>query len=149
MQALTARSARALVLIIDYGYPGAEYYHPQRCQGTLLCHYRHRAHDDPFFYLGLQDISANVDFTAVAQAGAAANLMLLGYTSQAQFTLSGDIEKLLARAQSEREYLRMAQQLKRLTLPSEMGERFQVMALGRNIELPMAEFVRRDYRGRL
>jgi SAM-dependent MidA family methyltransferase len=97
----------------------------------------------------LQDISAIVDFTAVAQAGAAANLMLLGNTSQAQFTLSGDIERLLARAQSEREYLRMAQQLKRLTLPSEMGERFQVMALGRNIELPMAEFVRRDFRGRL
>ncbi|HEX2238404.1 MAG TPA: hypothetical protein VHJ19_08690 [Gammaproteobacteria bacterium] len=97
----------------------------------------------------MQDISAIVDFTAVAQAGAAANLMLLGNTSQAQFTLSGDIERLLARAQSEREYLRMAQQLKRLTLPSEMGERFQVMALGRNIELPMAEFVRRDFRGRL
>lgn len=97
----------------------------------------------------MQDISAIVDFTAVAQAGAAANLMLLGNTSQAQLTLSGDIERLLARAQSEREYLRMAQQLKRLTLPSEMGERFQVMALGRNIELPMAEFVRRDFRGRL
>lgn len=141
--------ARALVLIIDYGYPRAEYYHPQRCQGTLLCHYRHRAHDDSFFYPGLQDIRANVDFTAVAQAGAVANLMLLGNTSQAQLTLSGDIERLLARAQSEREYLRMAQQLKRLTLPSEMGERFQVMALGRNIELPMAEFVRRDFRGRL
>lgn len=137
------------MLIIDYGYPRAEYYHPQRCQGTLLCHYCHRAHDDPFFYPGLPDISANVDFTAVAQAGAAANLMLLGNTSQAQLTLSGDIERLLARAQSEREYLRMAQQLKRLTLPSEMGERFQVMALGRNIELPMAEFVRRDFRGRL
>ncbi|MDQ3796379.1 MAG: SAM-dependent methyltransferase, partial [Pseudomonadota bacterium] len=70
-------------------------------------------------------------------------------TSQAQFTLSGNIERLLARAQSEREYLRMAQQLKRLTLPSEMGVRFQVMALGRNIELPMAEFVRCDFRGRL
>lgn len=117
------------MLIIDYGYPRAEYYHPQRCQGTLLCHYRHRAHDDPFFYPGLPDISANVDFTAVAQAGAATNL-LLGNTGQSQFTLSGDIERLLGRAQSEREYLRMAQQLKGLTLPSEMGERFQVMAPG-------------------
>jgi SAM-dependent MidA family methyltransferase len=148
MHALAERLKRALVLIVDYGYPRHDYYHPQRRQGTLLCHYRHRAHDDPFFYPGLQDISASVDFTAAAHAGTAAGLNLLGYTSQTQFLLADNLDELLAGAASELEYLQMAQQLKRLTLPDEMGERFQIMALGRDIRAPQG-FTRRDYRGRL
>jgi SAM-dependent MidA family methyltransferase len=149
MVELAERLHQALVLIIDYGYRRREHYHPQRHQGTLLCHYRHRAHDDPFFYPGLQDISANVDFTGVAQAGVDANLTLLGYTSQAQFLLSGDIDELLSRASHERQHLQMAQQIKRLILLGEMGERFQVMALGRNVEPPLRGFMGRDHRARL
>jgi SAM-dependent MidA family methyltransferase len=149
MLALSERLDQALVLIIDYGYPRREYYHPQRGQGTLLCHYKHRAHDDPFFYPGLQDISANVDFTAVAQAGAAARLKLLGYTSQAQFLLHSGIDAFSSRATNERERLQLAQQIKRLVLPGEMGERFQIMALGRNIDKPSNGFAGRDLRARL
>jgi SAM-dependent MidA family methyltransferase len=145
--ALAERVERGLLLITDYGYARREYYHPQRRQGTLLCHYRHRSHDDPFFYPGLQDISANVDFTAVAEAGAAAGFKLLGYTSQAQFLMSSGIHDFSSRAGSEMERLEFAQQVKRLTLPGEMGERFQIMTLGRNIEPPPHAY--RDYCFRL
>lgn len=148
MNALGARLAGGLVLICDYGYPRAEYYHSQRYQGTLLCHYRHRAHDDPFFYPGLQDIGANVDFTAVAEAAAAADLELLAYTNQAQFLLAGGVLEALEQAVDEKERLRMAQQIKRLTLPGEMGDRFQVMALGKNYA-PTTQFSLRDFRARL
>lgn len=149
MRALAERMVQALVLIVDYGYPRREYYHPQRRQGTLLCHYRHRAHDDPFFYPGLQDISANVDFTAVAEAGVAAGLALKGYTSQVQFLLANGIEQFYARAGNDLQRLQFSQHIKRLILPSEMGERFQVMAFGKGIETPLRGFSRRDYRARL
>lgn len=149
MRGLAERMSQALVLIIDYGYPRAEYYHPQRRDGTLLCHYQHRAHDDPFFFPGLQDITTNVDFTAVAEAGAAANLHLLAYTTQAQFLLDSGLDQLFARVGSERERWRLAQEVKRLTLPSEMGDRFQVVALGRDVEPRLLGFTGRDYRARL
>jgi SAM-dependent MidA family methyltransferase len=144
---LSDRLRQGLVLITDYGYPRREYYHPQRRQGTLLCHYRHRAHDDPFFCPGLQDISANVDFTAVAEAGAAAGLQLLAYGSQAQLMISSGIHEAILHASDEMQRLRFTQQIKRLILPSEMGDRFQVMALGRNVELRLDAF--RDQRSRL
>ncbi|MGH8500913.1 MAG: class I SAM-dependent methyltransferase [Gammaproteobacteria bacterium] len=148
IRALGERFERGLILICDYGYPRGEYYHPQRRQGTLLCHYRHRAHDDPFFHPGLQDISASVDFTAVAAAAATAGLDLLSYTSQAQFLLAGGVLETLGNAVDDTERMRMAQQIKRLTLPAEMGDRFQVMALGKNY-LPSAPFALRDFRARL
>lgn len=149
MRTLAERLSQALLLIIDYGYPRREYYHPQRHTGTLLCHYQHRAHDDPFFYPGLQDISANVDFTALAEAARAARLELLAYTTQAQFLLAAGLDEIFARAADEREHLHLSQQLQRLTLPGEMGDRFQLMALGRDLELPAQAFTNRDQRVRL
>ena len=88
---------RGVLLFIDYGFGEAEYYHPQRTEGTLMCHYRHRAHDDPFFWPGLQDITAHVDFSAVLRAGLQTGLTLLGYTTQAHFLVNLGITDLLAR----------------------------------------------------
>lgn len=140
---------QAVILLIDYGYPRREYYQPERSQGTLLCHYRHRAHSDLFFYPGLQDISANVDFTAVAEAGEAAGLDLLGYTTQAHFLLANGVDASFAVLEDETQRLRTAQQIKQLTLPAEMGERFQVMALGKAFHEPLRGFALRDLRFRL
>jgi SAM-dependent MidA family methyltransferase len=140
---------QAVILIIDYGYPRREYYHPQRYRGTVLCHYRHRAHEDPFFYPGLQDISANVDFSAVAEAAYAGGLSVLGYTTQAYFLLANGLDEIFEALTDERLRLRYSQQIKRLTLPSEMGERFQVIALGQAFDHPLRGFVLRDFRYRL
>jgi SAM-dependent MidA family methyltransferase len=149
MRALADSLSQAVILLIDYGYPRREYYQPERSQGTLLCHYRHRAHSDPFFYPGLQDISANVDFTAVAEVGEAAGLSLLGYTTQAHFLLASGVDEIFAILEDETRRLRYSQQIKRLTMPSEMGERFQVMALGKAFHEPLRGFALRDLRFRL
>ncbi len=149
MRTLADSLSQAVILLIDYGYPRREYYQPERAQGTLLCHYRHRAHSDPFFYPGLQDISANVDFTAVAEAGEAAGLNLLGYTTQAHFLLASGVDEIFAALEDETQRLRYSQQIKRLTMPSEMGERFQVMALGKAFHEPLRGFALRDLRFRL
>jgi SAM-dependent MidA family methyltransferase len=149
MQALGNAIKQAVVILIDYGYPRREYYHPQRHKGTLLCHYRHLAHEDPFYYPGLQDISANVDFTAVAEAADAAGMQILGYTSQAQFLLANGVAEIIADAKNERERWEYAQQIKRLTLPSEMGDRFQVMALGKAFSEPIQGFQLHDFASRL
>ena len=140
---------QAIILIIDYGYPRSEYYHPQRRRGTLLCHYRHRAHEDPFFYPGLQDISANVDFSAVAEAADAVGLSVLGFTSQAYFLLANGLDEIFDGVADDMLRLRYSQQIKRLTLPSEMGERFQVIALGQAFDRPLRGFMLRDFRHRL
>ena len=129
---LAACLTRGLILVCDYGLPAREYYHPQRQDGTLICHYRHRAHADPFRWPGLQDITAWVDFTAAAQAGVAAGLTLAAYTTQAQFLVANGVldaalpEDPVAQA-------RHAASLRRLLLPGEMGERFKVLALGRGL----------------
>ncbi len=149
MKALADSLAQAVIIVIDFGYPRREYYHPQRTQGTLLCHYQHRAHDDPFFYPGLQDISANVDFSAVAEAGVAAGLELLGYTSQAHFLFANGLDEIFAGVKDDGLRMKYAQQIKRLTLPSEMGERFQVMALSKAFDEPLQGFALRDLRFRL
>jgi SAM-dependent MidA family methyltransferase len=142
---------RGLVLLIDYGYPRREYYHPQRREGTLMCHYRHRAHDDPFRWPGLQDITAHVDFTAVAEAGVEAGLDVLGYTTQAWFLLDCGLEALLGAAGpvDSAAYLRQVQQAKTLILPGDMGERFKCIGLGRGIEGAVTGFRGRDLRFRL
>lgn len=149
MRTLADSLTEAAIILIDYGYPQREYYHPQRTQGTLLCHYQHRAHSDPFFYPGLQDISANVDFTAVAEAGVAAGLELLGYTTQAHFLFANDLDKIFTQINDDSQRLSYAQQIKRLTLPSEMGERFQVIALGKSFDEPLQGFTLNDLRSRL
>ena len=142
---------RGLLLLVDYGYPRHEYYHAQRRAGTLLCHYRHRAHDDPFLWPGLQDITAHVDFTAVAEAGVAAELDVIGYTNQAYFLLDCGLDKLLQSipATDSAAYLRQARQAKTLILPGEMGERFKCMGLARGIEGSVAGFRAHDFRYRL
>ena len=133
--ALVARSPalleRGALLFIDYGFGAAEYYHPQRNRGTLMCHYRHRAHDDPFFWPGLQDITAHVDFSAVPRAGLQGGLTLLGYTTQAHFLVNLGITDLLARTSPDpaAEYLPLAAQAQKLLSPTEMGELFKVIAL--------------------
>lgn len=129
---------QGLVLLIDYGYSGREFYHPQRDRGTLICHYRHRVHDDPFILPGLQDITANVDFTALAEAGETAGFERIAFTSQAWFLLGGGLERLLAQLpgfeQDPRRHLSQLQAVKRLTLPNEMGERFKVLGMAKGLK---------------
>jgi len=134
--------ARGVALFIDYGFPRAEYYHPQRTSGTLMCHYRHRAHDDPFFLPGLQDITTHVDFSAIAQAGHDAGLDLLGYANQAQFLVNCGITELLAEtsAADVAAYAPLASQAQKLLSPAEMGELFKVIALGKGVSPPLRGF---------
>jgi len=128
--------ARGVALFVDYGYPRSEFYLAERSDGTLVCHYRHRAHGDPFHRPGLQDITAFVDFTAVAEAGTGAGFELVGYAPLAQFLLSSGLPALLeeSAASGEVERLRAVGEAKRLTLPGEMGERFQAIAFARGVE---------------
>jgi SAM-dependent MidA family methyltransferase len=130
------------VLLIDYGYARSEYFHPQHSEGTLMCHFRQRAHADALFYPGLQDITAHVDFTAVAEAADDTGLSVAGYTNQAGFLLACGIEKLLQSAALDQNiaWFQQTEGLKRLVLPSEMGERFKVMALTRNVDEPLMGF---------
>jgi SAM-dependent MidA family methyltransferase len=151
LSALSAALAAGVILLIDYGYPRSEYYSPERSQGTLMGYYRHRALTDPLIWPGLVDITAHVDFTAVAEAGTAAGLDVLGYTSQAWFLIGAGLDAVFQEAASDdpREQLALAGQVRQLTLPGEMGERFQAIALGRGIDVPLVGFAGRDLRGRL
>jgi SAM-dependent MidA family methyltransferase len=148
VRTLGAALARGVALFVDYGFPRREYYHPQRARGTLMCHYRHHAHDDPFFLPGLQDITAHVDFSAIARAAAQAGLALLGYTSQAQFLVNCDITGLLAEwaPADVRAYAPHAAEAHRLLSPAEMGELFKVIAFGRGVREPLRGFARGDRR---
>jgi len=138
--------ARGVMLFIDYGFPAHEYYHPQRNHGTLMCHYRHHAHDDPFCLVGLQDITTHVDFSAIAKAAQRAGAQVLGYTSQANFLINCGITDLLAMtpADDARAYAPLAAQVQKLTSPAEMGELFKAIALGKGIDAPLIGFVRGD-----
>jgi len=142
----------AVALIVDYGFPRAEYYHPQRTSGTLICHFRHSTHNDPFWCPGIQDITASVDFTWVAEAASACSLQVLGFAEQASFLLSnGLLDDAQQRGSSsdEVERQRVAYETKMLTLPTEMGSRFKVMALGKGYNFPLQGFQLRDDRHRL
>jgi SAM-dependent MidA family methyltransferase len=134
--------ARGALLLIDYGFPRHEFYHPQRDSGTLMCHYRHHAHGEPFFLPGLQDITAHVDFTAIVEFGHEAGLDLLGYTTQAAFLFNNGVTDILARLPVEdfKRYLPQAQAVQKLVSPAEMGELFKVMALGKDIAEPLDGF---------
>jgi SAM-dependent MidA family methyltransferase len=140
-----------VALLIDYGYPRSEYYHPQRSMGTLMCHYRHRAHPDPFRLVGLQDITAHVDFSAVAEAAEAAGLALGGYTTQAFFLLGCGLDRLVAESDpgDSGAHLQVVQEVRHLTLPTAMGESFKVIGLTRGFGEPLAGFGLRDLRDRL
>ena len=141
---LAQRLDHGVLLFIDYGFPAREYFHPQRNRGTLMCHYRHHAHDDPFYLPGLQDITAHVDFSAVARAGA--GLDLLGYVNQAQFLINCGITGLLTEipATDVARYAPLAAQAQQLLSPAEMGELFKVIALGRGVSSPLTGFTRGD-----
>ena len=131
---------RGIALFIDYGYPRAEYYHPDRSGGTLVCHYRHRSHFDPFVWPGLTDLSAFVDFTACAEAALDCGLEVAGYTTQAGFLLSLGLAEDIAEVDDEQQRFRLASEIKHLTLPGEMGEKFKVIAFSRNFDLPLSGF---------
>lgn len=138
VSSLAGSLERGALLLLDYGYPRNAYYHAERSMGTLMCHYRQRAHDDPFLYPGLQDITAHVDFTAVAEAGTASGLELAGYTTQAHFLMALGVAGLAGAD------MRAAQQVKLLTLPEEMGERFKAIGLSKGLDCSLSGFALRD-----
>jgi len=139
---LAAMLARGAILLIDYGFRAAEYYHPDRARGTLMCHYRHYAHTDPFYLPGLQDITSHVDFTSVAEAGIASGLEVIGYTTQGNFLIGCGLAELLAQANAvdTSRYLALASAAQRLVSPAEMGEFFKVIALGKGNVAPLQGF---------
>lgn len=141
LQTVTSSLQKGLALFIDYGYTRKDYYQPQRRDGTLICHYRHRAHDDPFTWPGLTDISASVDFTALAEAADECGLEVSGYTTQVMFLMACGLDQLISESMHlpEVERVSVNNQIRRLTLPGEMGERFQVMALSRGLEEGLSE----------
>lgn len=138
------------LLLIDYGFPRREFYHQQRGRGTLMCHYRHHSHPDPFFLPGLQDVTVHVDFTAIIAAADSSGLDLLGYTSQGRFLLNCGILDLLAREQpGTSEYIRASGAINKMLMPHEMGELFKVIAIGRGIARPLLGFTAGDQSQRL
>lgn len=145
---LARRLDTGAMILLDYGLPRRELYHPQRNGGTLRCHYRHRVHDDPFWYPGLSDITSHVDFTAVAEAGFDAGLSVLGYTNQAQFLINCGIGELLKKVGDgetvTKANLRAQGAVSMLLSPNEMGELFKVIALGRGMPQPLLGFTRGD-----
>jgi len=150
-QAWMAEWGRRIVqggmVLIDYGLPRRELYHPQRNGGTVRCHYQHRSHDDPYWWPGLSDITAHVDFTAIAEAGFSAGLEVLGYTNQYAFLMNCGIGELLARRQREdspASAVKASGALQLLMSPNEMGELFKVIALGKGIAAPLLGFTRGD-----
>ncbi|SMG01011.1 class I SAM-dependent methyltransferase [Burkholderia singularis] len=138
--------ARGAAFFIDYGFPFHEYYHRQRAQGTLMCHYRHHAHDDPFVYPGLQDMTAHVEFSAIYEAGVGAGADLLGYTSQARFLLNAGITDVLAEIDPSdaQRFLPAANAVHKLISEAEMGELFKVIAFSRGIDGTLEAFARGD-----
>jgi SAM-dependent MidA family methyltransferase len=138
---------RGLILLFDYGLPRSHYYHPQRVSGTLRCHFKQRAHDDPYINVGVQDITAWVDFTRVAEAAVASGLEVAGFSTQAAFLLATGIERLAAAASGDIvEQTRLAGEARRLLMPGEMGEAFKAMALTRDYDAALAGFGLQDLR---
>jgi len=143
---LARRLEEGVILVFDYGFPQREYYHPQRAEGTLMCHHRHRAHADVFAHPGEEDITAHVDFTALAQAASESGLEVLGYTPQAQFLINCGITEVLGEANIDNalHYAPLAAEAQTLLSPAEMGELFKVLALGKGVRAPLLGFARGD-----
>jgi SAM-dependent MidA family methyltransferase len=146
MRTLAERLDEGAIFVIDYGFPRREYYHPQRAMGTLMCHYRHQAHADPFAHPGEQDVTAHVDFTALAEAAAEGGLEVLGYTTQAQFLVNCGVTEVLGEANLENalHYAPLAAEAQKLLSPAEMGELFKVLAVGKGLTRPLLGFARSD-----
>jgi SAM-dependent MidA family methyltransferase len=151
LAAVTGQIETGTALFIDYGYPRPEYYHPARRDGTIVCQTRHRAHFDPFTWPGLQDISAFVDFTALAEAADEAGLAVAGYTPQNRFLFGCGLDAVLARQLElpAAEQQALSHEIKELILPGAMGEKFQVMALCRAFDRPLRGFSHGDWLDRL
>jgi SAM-dependent MidA family methyltransferase len=142
---------KGAILLIDYGFSAHEYYHPQRNQGTLMCHYQHYAHSDPLMHVGLQDVTAHVNFSQIAQsgilksAGDAHGIRLVGYVNQAQFLFNCGILELLQQfSPQEPQYMKLVAAAQKLMSPAEMGELFKVIAFTKNMEIPLLGFVQGD-----
>lgn len=142
---------KGLILISDYGYPRQEFFHPQRYAGTLICHYRHHAHDDPFLYPGLQDITASVDFTAVAEAAVDIGLHVSGFTTQAHFLIACGLDEIVSDHDSDdvAKKVEITHQVSRLTMPGEMGEKFKFIGLTKALDIQLKGFDFIDQRARL
>ncbi|OOG65412.1 hypothetical protein B0E46_03430 [Rhodanobacter sp. B04] len=155
IQAIAGSLVAGLMLFVDYGYVRREFYLPERDDGTLMAHYRHHAHNDPLYLPGLNDLTASVDFTALAEAGNSAGFGVAAYLPQAQFLIGAGLQEIFeseqAKIADEHSRYRLAQQVKRLMLPDQMGERFQAMLLARGLDmLPLpAELMAADQGGRL
>jgi SAM-dependent MidA family methyltransferase len=145
VQAVIGALGKGALLFVDYGYPRREYYDPRRSDGTLRAFHRHRLTNDVFSRVGLQDVTVSVDFTAMAEAGAAAGFEFAGYCTQASFLIGNGLESRLAeheaRAADEAARYALRQQAKKLTLPGEMGERFQAIGFEREASLAHAFLV--------
>ena len=148
IKSLAQSLTRGGILLIDYGFPRHEYYHPQRHQGTLICHFQHHAHDNPLIYPGLQDITAHVDFTAIADAALEGGLEVLGYTSQARFLMNCGLLNLLKQLDPNdvQDYARQIGPVQKLLSEAEMGELFKVMLLGKELDIDPLGFLSGDRR---
>lgn len=151
IKSIAERLQQGVIILIDYGFPQHEYYHAQRKQGTLMCHYRHRVHADPFVYPGLQDITAHVDFTAMADAALEANLKVIGYTNQVSYLMGAGLMELAALNQDGEnnkleQQMDVTSQIKKLTLPHEMGELFKVIGFSKGVDAVLPAFSFRDLR---
>jgi len=146
MRELAARLEEGVIFIFDYGFPRSEYYHPQRTSGTLMCHHRHRAHADVFARPGEEDLTAHVDFSALAGTAVDAGLELLGYATQARFLVNCGITEVLGEANVDNalHYAPLAAEAQKLLSPAEMGELFKVLAVGRGVRAPLPGFARGD-----
>jgi SAM-dependent MidA family methyltransferase len=153
IQAVAGALTAGVMLFVDYGYVRREFYLPERDDGTLMAHYRHHAHNDPFYLPGLNDLTASVDFTALAEAGNSAGFGVAAYMPQAQFLIGAGLQQVFEQMQPADEHgrHRLAQQVKKLMLPEQMGERFQAMLLACGMDvLPLpAELLAADQGGRL
>lgn len=155
IKTLSQHLQQGVALLIDYGFNASAYYHPQRDQGTLMCHYRHRFHDDPFKLVGLQDITAHVDFTAMAESAYQSGLRVAGYNTQAHFLLATGLTQFLEHTDGDENEntivlrSKLAQEVKKLTHPEEMGELFKVLAVAKAYDEPLMGFQLQDLRGRL
>jgi SAM-dependent MidA family methyltransferase len=146
MRSIASRLEEGVIFVFDYGFPRHEYYHPQRTTGTLMCHHRHRAHADVFARPGEEDVTAHVDFSALAAAAVDAGLEVLGYATQAQFLVNCGITEVLGEANVENalHYAPLAAEAQKLLSPAEMGELFKVLAVGRGVRAPLLGFARGD-----
>lgn len=149
ISALSQMIEQGAVILVDYGYPEAAFYHPERSAGTLICHHQHKAYNDPLQRVGSQDITANVDFSAVAEAGVNHGFDLAGFTTQSFFLMNSGIGELLNEDPMSDHYIHQAQAMKQLTLPTEMGERFKVIAFSKGLDLAMRGFSVGDQRAYL